>query len=406
MTKAPLVLYLASLAASMLGNSVAAIALPLVLLATTGDVLGAGVLAIATTVPSVLAGVFGGVVADRFDRRRVSIVSDAISALSVAALPVADLLFGLDLGWFVLLGILAAVGDVPGMTARDALVPRVAELSGVTTERLVSLRESISALGLLVGPAAAGVLIATLEGSSVFWVTAATSALAAVVTAFLPRAVGRLEGQTLGWRGTTEGLRRLVTDGRLRAVTLLSMVSAVVLVAFQGLLLPVHFTAIGRPDQLGLVLSAIAAGMLVGGAAFVVLSHRLQRRTWVLVGVLGSVPGAALLAVLPGTPWLLAGAAVYGLASAPMGAVLGAAVLDLTPDAFRGRVNGAQTSVLMLASPLGVAGAAILVEGFDLATAALIVLGLWGVAVGLASVSPSLRRLVPSTEGGSRVPQR
>jgi MFS family permease len=405
-SRLPLVLYLASLASSVLGNSVAAIALPLLLLSTTGNVLGAGVLAVATTVPSVLAGVFGGWIVDRFDRRRVSMLSDVVSAASVAALPVVDAVLGLDLGWFVLLGVLGAVGDVPGMTARDALVPAVARVSGTTTQRLVALRETVSSLGLLVGPAIAGVLVATLDGSSVFWVTAATSALAVVLTALLPRSVGQVVGgrESGGWRGTTQGLRRLVGDARLRAVTALSMASAVVLVAFQGLLLPVHFTAIGRPDQLGFVLSSVAAGMLVGGALFVALSGRASRRTWVLIGVLGSLPGAVLLALLPGTGWLLAGAALFGLTSAPVGAVLGAAVLELTPDRFRGRVNGAQTSVLMLASPLGVAGAAALVEGFDLRTAALTVLAVWVVAVFAATVSPALRRLVP--DGSQDVPSR
>ena len=80
--------FLASNALSLLGNSIAAVALPLILLATTGDALAAGTLTLICAVPQVMFGVLGGAVLDRFNRRDVSIASDIISALSVALLPV------------------------------------------------------------------------------------------------------------------------------------------------------------------------------------------------------------------------------------------------------------------------------------------------------------------------------
>ena len=79
--------YLSSYLLSLLGNSIAAIALPLILLQTTGSVLGAGALAAATAVPALLAGLLMGVVIDRINRRTASVVTDLISAASMAALP-------------------------------------------------------------------------------------------------------------------------------------------------------------------------------------------------------------------------------------------------------------------------------------------------------------------------------
>lgn len=58
--KTTTVRFLLASALSLLGNSVAGIALPLILLATTGDPLAAGTLALACAVPQVLAGVLGG----------------------------------------------------------------------------------------------------------------------------------------------------------------------------------------------------------------------------------------------------------------------------------------------------------------------------------------------------------
>ena len=123
--------FLVSNALSLLGNSVAGIALPLIVLATTGDALAAGTLALVCAIPQVMFGVLGGAVLDRFNRRNVSIVSDVVSAVSVALLPVVDLLWGLDFAWFAVLGVLGAVGDIPGMTARDTLAPAVSRRDGM-----------------------------------------------------------------------------------------------------------------------------------------------------------------------------------------------------------------------------------------------------------------------------------
>src|SRR5690349_17087803 len=107
--------YLASYFLSMLGNSIAAVALPLIVLRTTGSVLGTGSVAAATAIPAIFAGLFMGIVIDRFNRRNCSVVTDLISALSVAALPIIDQLTGLNLFWFILMGIVGSLGDLPGM---------------------------------------------------------------------------------------------------------------------------------------------------------------------------------------------------------------------------------------------------------------------------------------------------
>jgi MFS family permease len=78
--------YLASFGSSLLGNSITAIALPLLVLMTTGSPLGAGAVAIAAAVPSAIAGLLMGSVIDRINRRTAAILSDVISAVAVLIL--------------------------------------------------------------------------------------------------------------------------------------------------------------------------------------------------------------------------------------------------------------------------------------------------------------------------------
>lgn len=163
MFKGAVLRYLISDALSLLGNSIAGVVLPLVLLARTGDALAAGSLALICAVPQLVLGIVGGAVLDRVNRKAICVASDLISALSVALLPVIDATVGLSFGWFVALGLLGAVGDVPGMTARDALLPEVCEREGVDLQRFVGASQSLNALTGIVGPAAAALLIGLLN---------------------------------------------------------------------------------------------------------------------------------------------------------------------------------------------------------------------------------------------------
>lgn len=417
------VAYLASGALSLLGNSVIAIALPLLVLLRTGSALGAGTVVLASALPAVLIGIVGGVVIDRVDRRTVSIVSDLISAVAVAAIPLVDGWVGLSLAWFVALGVTGAIGDVPGMTAREALLPAVVARSGVSSERLVGLRESLMALVMVVGPALAGGLMVWLEGSTVMWFTAAMSATAALVTCLLPSDIGRIrrseesraEGEALRpGSGSTaqpverrsplavaiaqlgEGLDHLFRrDAFILALTLMMVAFAAVFGAFQGLVLPVHFAALGQPGRLGLVLSALSVGMLIGAGVYAVVGQRLARRTWFTLSLLASAVFMLVIAALPDFVLLLAGAFAVGLVSGPLNAVLGVLAIERIPEALRGRILGTQNSVVMLFVPLVVFAAAVGIERVGLGAVALALGAVW-VLCSLAWLRhPAFRDLEP-----------
>ncbi|MFC4554974.1 MFS transporter [Georgenia faecalis] len=404
------VAYLSSYLLSMLGNSIAGIALPLIVLGVTGSAMGAGWVAAATAVPAVVAGLVMGVVIDRINRRTSSIVTDAVSAASVAALPLVDLVSGLSLGWFILFGIIGSLGDVPGLTARDALLAAVVRHGGITAERLLGMRESLGAIALLLGPAAAGTLMVLLDGSTVLWLTAATSMAAALLTLLIPHEVGTITpseeaeattGASSGWAQLRAGWRALFRSPFLVSTTVLSLVAVVALAGYQGLVLPVHVTLVGRPGLLGFVLSALAGGMLVGGAIYVVVGSRGRRRTWFLATMLGTTVGFAALAALPSGGLLLAGAFVLGLSSGLFGALLGVLMVERIPEQMRGRIMGTQNAMLTAAAPVGIVAAAALTEYVSLDVAAAVLAGAWLVGLGVGVFARALRNLEPASERGT-----
>ncbi len=392
--------YLVSSTLSALGNAIAAVALPLLLLAATGSALGAGVLAVATAVPSVLAGVLGGALVDRMDRRLASAIADVVSALALLALPIVDAIAGLELGWFVLFGVLGAIGDVPGMAAREALSPRIARTVGMPLERLIGLREAGQAIAIVVGPGLAALLVTGVSTSGVLIVTAVTSTLAAVATLLLPAAVGRPAprdggeaSHEQGAGGVLAGLRLVLRRGPVRAVMLLGTGVVAVVGAMQGILLPVHLQASGQPAVLGLALSGLAVGSLLGAGLTALIGGRLRRRLIVVLALLASLPAVVGLSLLPPAAALIGAAVLLGLVSAPLGAVLGAALLDSVDDRLHGRVLGAQNAVALVAAPLAIGAISVVIEFAGARVAGLALAGLWALVVLLALLSRSIRQV-------------
>lgn len=408
------VAYLASYLLSLLGNSLAAIALPLLMLEVTGSALGAGIVSAATAIPALLAGLFMGVVIDRINRVTSSVVTDVISALCIAALPFIDLIADLSLGWFILFGVLGSLGDVPGMTAREALLPAVVRHGGLSAERLTGVRESLGAIALLLGPAAAGTLIVLLGGTGVLWITAATSLFAALITLLIPRRVGEVVKSPVavavprvnGWFQLREGWRMLRSSRFLLATTVLGVVSVSVLAALQGLLLPVYFTLIEEPGMLGFVLTAMAAGMLVSGAVYAAFGARGRRRVWFVVAAIGLATGFAVIATLASVWVVLAGGFVAGLASGIFSSLMGVLMIERVPDGMRGRIMGMQNALTTVAPAIGIMLSAALTEFTDVRIAAIAVASILVVALVVALFARSLRNLDPIASPPGRVRTR
>lgn len=364
--------FVASSSFSLLGNSIAGVVLPLVLLAKTGDALAAGALAIICAIPQVLAGVFGGALLDRFNRRDLSVVSDLISAASIAALPIIDATVGLSFGWFVVCGIVGAVGDIPGMTARDTLLPTVIEHDKLDLQRFMGVSQSIDNLVVIVGPAIASMGMGFLGAANTLWLTAALSFVAAMTTLFVPRAVGippkagHIQGAGLvrtAVQSTKEGMRVLFkSDAVLRASVVLGMLIVIVMGSYQGMVLPVFFTQENAPTLLGYVLSAMSVGALAGSLGYAKFAYAMKRRTWYAVSFVGMAIGVAALGSLASYGVILAGAAMLGLFSGPVSALFGYFVYGLIPDEHRGAALGTQNSMLLVVAPIAVFATSIVIE--------------------------------------------
>lgn len=392
-SKASLPLFLGAEALSLFGNSSIAIVLPWLVLSRTGDPSIAGLVAAIVGVPTIVASLVGGWLIDKVGQRRMSVLSDLGSAVSVAALAVVDRLLGLDLGWFVALGVLGALFDVPGMTARETLMARVSRTSGVALDRIAGIRQGVFGVAFLAGPALAGVLLSIFDPIQVVWVTATCSALAAGCTLIMPLVTGpEIPADHEPAIGGFAMVRRSPT---VRAMLIIGFASTLVTAPLIAVLLPAHFQRLAQPDWFGYTMSAFALGSIAGSILYALISRRSRRIVYV-AGLLVQTVGMAGFATLQGF-WLVAvGAALVGLGSGLLSPIFLIYFSERIPEAVRGRVLGLFNALSLVATPIGLGGIALILTSTSLRGGALIVLLGTVVLMTYALASPSMRRFVGS----------
>jgi MFS family permease len=386
-SRAALPLFVAAEAFSLFGNSAIAIVLPWLVLTRTGDPAVTGLVAAVAALPAIVAALVGGWLIDKVGQRRMSVLSDFGSAVSVAGLAVVDRVFGLDLGWFIALGILGAVFDVPGMTARETLMGRVARTSGVSLDKIASLRQAVFSLAFLGGPALAGVLLAVLDPIQVVWVTAGCSLAAGICMLILP-----LTAPAVVSAGAADigGLATIRSSAALRAMLVIGFGSAVVVAPLLGVLVPAHFNRLGEPTWFGFTMSAFAAGSMIGAILYAVIAPRSRRAVYVgglLLQTLGMVGFTTLHGVWP----VAIGSALVGVGGGLLSPVFIVFFTEQVAESVRGRVLGLFNALALIASPLGLGAIAVALSVTSLEVAATWLLAAWVLVMAYAFASLGMR---------------
>ncbi|MFZ2177755.1 MAG: MFS transporter [Rhodococcus sp. (in: high G+C Gram-positive bacteria)] len=353
----PLVLVNVATFFSSTGNGIAIVVLPWLVLEQTGRASDAAVVAGAATLPLLVSSLFAGTFVDRFGRRRTSLVSDFLSAVSVAALPVFAATAGLTVTTIALLAAVGAAFDPAGIAARESLLPAATRSAGWSLDRVNSLYEANYNVAYLVGPGIGGVLIATVGAVNTLWVTAVGFLLSIATIAFLRlENAGQPEESSRPssiWHGTVEGVKFVWHNRLLRTLALVDMAVVALYMPVESVLFPVYFTALDKPAHLGSVLMALSIGGAVGALAYGPLAPFVSRRTVMMTAVI--VLGAAMIAMafLPPLWAILALALLQGLVFGPVAPVANYAMQTRSPEHMRGRVAGVMTSTAYAAGPLG-----------------------------------------------------
>ncbi|MFT4231846.1 MAG: MFS transporter [Leucobacter sp.] len=341
---------------SQIGAQITVVAVGLHIYDITHSTFAVSLLALWALGPMILAGFVGGALADAFDRRMVALVTAVAGWCSIGTLTLIAFL-GVEATWpyYALAALNAASATIKGAT-QGAILPRLlpaqllpaaAALSGITM-----------GLAVTVGPAVAGVLVATVGFPWTYLVDAMLFTAAFLGILSLPPVAPEGERRSLGFGSVVESLRFLRRAPNVRA-TFVWDLTAMILGTPRAVFPAAGALVLGGgPVTVGILTASFAVGALLSGLFSGPLGavRRQGRAVTLAIAVFGictALFGVVLLAtaaaegaeapVAPLVPAIvLAGLALAGAGAADnVSAVFRTTILQsAAPDDVRGRMQG------------------------------------------------------------------
>ncbi|MFE9655110.1 MFS transporter [Micromonospora sp. NPDC006431] len=339
---------------SNLGTRISVVAIPWLVLETTGSPTRMGLVAAAETLPYMLSSALATPWADRFGVRRTAVTVDAASAAAMVVVALAPWL-----GFGALLALVAVAGGLRGIGDRvkHVLFKPAAERAGVPLIRLTSAYDGLARGMTLFGAVLGGLLIDWVGVTRAIWIDAATFAVCALLIGVLvrPPAPAEPAPRESYLRALRGGFGYLRTDRAL--LTMLVVVSASNMFANASVAVWIPLwvdRVLGDPAGFGLVLGVFSGGALLGNLLFTLAGTRLPRRSTFALGLaLSGAPRLLALALSDELVVVLTVTFLSGVAIAAVNPLLGAALYERVPAPLQTRVLGISGSVAFLGLPVG-----------------------------------------------------
>jgi MFS family permease len=365
-----------------------------VLQLTHGSSLAVGVMAVAQFLPFTVFGLFGGVITDRLDARRLVLgtqVAQLVTAVALAWIALAGFAQPWMLYTIAFLNGMILVLDVP---SRQQLTYRM--VGRETLPNAIALNSSLFNASRIFGPALAGITLG-FAGVGVCFTVNAISFLAVLLSLLAMRTseffpVERFKRPEI-LRGTREGLAYVRSQPRMRIVVVLTLLLGTFCFNFNVTLPVLAYTTLHtHAFVFGILSAAFGGGALVG--ALIAASRGRASAKLMIIGALAFASSELLLGLMHGA--FLAGTLLFftGAGFTIWSANSNASMQLAAPDHLRGRIIGIYFYAFNGTGPLGglLAGWLCAVGGTE---AAFLVAGVVGLAA-TAWAAQQLREQAPS----------
>ena len=401
-------LFFAGQLISLVGTWMQQVAQSWLIYRLTHSALLLGAIGFASQIPTFFLGPIGGHVADRYDRRRVLLITQSASmllAFILAGLTLTDLVREWHL--FVLASILGLVSafDIP---ARQAWLVQLVEREDLINA--IALNSSMFNGARIVGPAIAGILVATIGEGWCFFANAVS--YIAVIIGLLMITTPRFSAQTgrSVWANIAQGFRFVGTTAPIRALLLL--IGAVSFFALPyTVLMPLFADTILHAGArgLGILMGAAGVGALIGSLTLASRSTVIGLGRWVAIAC--ATFGISLSAFALSKSFVLSAAllVIAGGATMVQMAASNTLIQSMVPDELRGRVMAVYTMMFVGMGPFGALLAGTIAEhvGAPLTVAgggAITVLAAIGFGLRLPSLRGEGRRLIIAQQAAAGEP--
>ena len=296
-----------------------------------------------------------GVYVDRSSRKMVIGVVDFLQALSTVFL---ILLFwsGIASIWTILL-LLAfrSACQAFHLPAVQAIIPLMVPRDKLS--RLNGLSYLLNGVMTFIGPIVAAVLLTFLAIDQILWVDPATFIIALIPLLLMRIPSVKTEHEKSSFKKAfVEGLSFIrKTRGMVPVIAMATVLNFLIMPLATLLPYYIKYDHLGGAAELAIVMAASQAGMFIGGAVMLALKELKRKMVVILVTLLTSFVGYALVGLTPlGRFWFMAvGAFVLDFFVAPTNISFRTILQVAIPAEMQGRVNSVTMALATAASPLG-----------------------------------------------------
>ena len=336
---------------STIGDSFTYIAAGILVYQQTGSVMLVGLVEISAAIPAMLLGTLAGVIVDRFNRKKIMVITDIFRGLLLFLIPV---LVQYSLVWMYLILFLSSALNAFFQTSYDSVVPEMASDEALCAANSML---SISSFGsTAVGFIASG-LLAAYSLSLAFYINAVAYLVSAVILAGIiiaPIKSGEKTNVSVVMDDLKYGVRYLAGSKILRTLILISVLYALMAGMENTLLLPfITGTLGGTSFEYGLQEGLTSICYVIGSLVMAKYSGWLHDEAWVIYGMLIMGVLTIVYSFSTAVPFAIAVITLSGLVQSPY-AVAWITLLQRNTDReVRGRVLGANMAFRNLLMVLG-----------------------------------------------------
>jgi MFS family permease len=323
---------------STMGSALTSLAASIYVFRLTNSAMSVGLMLMATAAPSLLVGLFAGVLVDRFDRKRIMIAADLLRAVLVFLIP---FLVPLNIVWlYVIVMLTSAIGQFFD-PAQESVLPEVA-----SEEELAAANSlmAISSFGsTAIGFAASGLIASAANINWAFYIDAVSFLASATCILLIRVKPLQVEGETnisLILKNLKVGIRQLFDTPILRSLFTAQVPTLIAFGLSNALLLPFALRALNATElEYGIQEGLTSLGFVAGSLLIAGIFDRMREGAWIATGYLGMALASIFYSFTHSIPLAIVIVAISGFFNAPSAIGRRLVVQRNTPREMRGRVN-------------------------------------------------------------------
>jgi MFS family permease len=316
----------------------------------TGSALLLGLSGLVRAVPHIVLSLAGGVIADRLNRVRLIQAGQVANAVLVLILGALAMAGAVEVWHLYLITFLNSAFTAVTQPARTALIPSLVPQANLVNA--VALNATIGQSSQIIGPALAGVAIATVGLGAVYLFNGLLymASMVAIIGVVSPPVLRNTSESP--WTSFKQGMVFVRSKPVIISLLLLD-VGATGLGSYRALL-PIFAESLGvGAAGYGLLSAAPGIGSLIGAGIMLSLGDMKYKGLYTIFGVLAYCGALALLGLSPWFPLTLVAAALLGTTNSVQMIPRNTVILAISPDSLRGRVEAFRSMLAGGAPPLG-----------------------------------------------------